>query len=505
MAFTAYSSKIGSRDCNEAYPLILNCDNSDLNDNVMLSVLRVLINDDRIKHSISRGHCIQSIIDCQQFYMGDDEKFTKDMFVHEDNAFNQMKYGIMFQSIDDKKADAIVSEFKKYNSDYEAVGWKSMSVAAQYIDKNGNVYVYQNEEKQGIVVVCAKKNLIQAMHMAASCLPNLMPWFFADQPLTDDEKAMLRTLYDQDNAAFGKYMEKAYETGDFYGKKLRGALKGFCKRDYNNEIDRQERYIREIQDTIDRKYNDIREQNKNLEEAQLKLTTIMDRACCTEDDEAAIVNFLKRCKTLVYLYSNSDRISIGYVGMLNDCDEGEFRTCVEKKANSRSYIFNRSPYDTELTKDFFVSIWKTHRFAIRTYCEWRLYSSCKVEAIRGSDMQGRSDLMKDRIRQPHIDRHACYSGYREMFNALSVKHDYIGVLTTIIGSSASLNWKDGTVVSDLMYDLFDESYIKTRKCIEDNAGNLYTVAEVFDILKKEKDAAAPAEAVKKEVAEDEAY
>lgn len=73
MAFTAYSSKIGSRDCDEAYPLILNCDNSNLNDNVMLSVLRVLINDDRIKHSISGGHRIQSIIDCQQFYMGDDE------------------------------------------------------------------------------------------------------------------------------------------------------------------------------------------------------------------------------------------------------------------------------------------------------------------------------------------------------------------------------------------------------------------------------------------------
>ena len=246
MAFTAYSSKIGSRDCDEAYPLILNCDNSNLNDNVMLSVLRVLINDDRIKHSISGGHRIQSIIDCQQFYMGDDEKFTKDMFVHEDNAFNQMKFGIMFQTIDDKKADAIISEFKKYNADYEAAGWKIMDVAAKYIDKNGNVYVYQNEKKQGVVVVCAKKNLIQAMHMAASCLPNLMPWFFADQPLTDDEKAMLRTLYDQDNEAFGKYMEKAYETGDFYGKKLRGALKGFCKKDYANEITRQERYIREI-------------------------------------------------------------------------------------------------------------------------------------------------------------------------------------------------------------------------------------------------------------------
>ena len=56
-----------------------------------------------------------------------------------------------------------------------------------------------------------------------------------------------------------------------------------------------------------------------------------------------------------------------------------------------------------------------------------------------------------------------------------------------------------------MYDLFDKSYIKTRKCIEDNAGNLYTVAEVFDILKNEKDAAATAEAVKKEVAKDEAH
>ena len=503
MAFTAYSSRIGSNECDEAYPLILNSDNSNLYDNVMLSVMRVLMTDERLKHSTEGDHRVQVNIDCQPFYMGDDDKFTKDMFVHDENVFNQMRFGIMFQAIDDKKADDIVSEYKKYNADYEAAGWKSMDIAAQYIDKNGNVYVYQNENKQGVVVVCAKKNLIQAMHMAASCLPNLMPWFFTDQPLTDAEKEMLRTLYDQDNETFGKYMEKAYETGDFYGKKLRGVLKGFCKKDYTNEISRQERLIRELQESIERRYRDIHDQTKALDEAQVQLTAIMDRSCCTEDDEIAIVNFLKRCKTLVYLGSSGDRISIGYVGTLNDCDEGVFRTCVEKKATSRSYIYQYSPYDEELTKDFFVSIWKTHRFAVRTYCEWCLYSNCTVKAIQGSSMNDRSELTKDRIRQPHIDRYACYDGYRGMFNALATKHDYIGVLTTIIGSSASINWKDSTVVSRLMGDLFG-SGINTRKCIEDNAGNLYTVEEVFDILKKEKEAAA-VEAANKEVLEDEAH
>lgn len=66
----------------------------------------------------------------------------------------------------------------------------------------------------------------------------------------------------------------------------------------------------------------------------------------------------------------------------------------------------------------------------------------------------------------------------------AMEDDFIGVLTTIAASSASLNWNDSTVVGSLLGDLFD-SDCSSIKWFEDKGGNLFTTEEVIDILKKE--------------------
>ncbi len=125
---------------------------------------------------------------------------------------------------------------------------------------------------------------------------------------------------------------------------------------------------------------------------------------------------------------------------LNDCDEGAFRHSVENKRDARNYIYQKSPYSFEETKEFFCAIWKEHRFKIRTYCEWRVNSDDRVRVVTQCDMEDHPEMMENRIRQPHIDRHACYGGYEATFESLSQNHDFIGTLTTIICSSSYLNW-----------------------------------------------------------------
>ena len=152
-----------------------------------------------------------------------------------------------------------------------------------------------------------------------------------------------------------------------------------------------------------------------------------------------------------------------------------------------SYIYSASPYGLELTKKLFLAIWKEHRFNLRVYCEWILYDNCNVEAVSQSNMGGRDDLMEDRIPQPHIDDYQCFRGYTGILNDLARSRDYIGIMSTLLSSSSSINWTDSTVVSKLMKRLFETN--KDTKCLEDKDGNHYTVAEVVKILEDEAKAA----------------
>ena len=491
MAFIPYLSKIGSQECDPAYTNIKYRDETNSNDNVMLSVARILLSDERLKTSKCSGK-VQVNMDRAHIYQEDSE-YKKELFIHEGSPFNEFHYGIRMQFIDHVKADEILKEFTKYEEDYTGLGWKKLDVVSQYIDKNGHVLVYQNAENQGVIVISTAKMMIQVLHLAASCLPTMMPWFFETNPLTENETAMLRSLYDQDDKAMRKFFEDAYDAGDFYGKMLAGELKGFCSKNFDNEISRQESVIRDYESNLKDLYTRIRNKTKELENAQVQLTAILDRSCNTADVEAEIVNFLKRNKVLTFLTKSDDGIYVGYHGYLNDSDEGKFRTSIEnKKEGSASYIYGNSPYPFDETKAFFVALWKTHRFNLRTYCEWKIRNDGNVQVVQHCNMNDRRDLTENRIPQPHIDGYGCYSGYAGTFNNLAMKHDFIGVLNTIIASSSSVNWNDGTVMRSFMSTLFGDNFRTSKKCIEDVDGNLYTVDEVFKILHEEMKAVKPA-------------
>ena len=96
--------------------------------------------------------------------------------------------------------------------------------------------------------------------------------------------------------------------------------------------------------------------------------------------------------------------------------------------------------------------------------------------------------MEDRIPQPHIDDYQCFRGYSGILNDLARSRDYIGIMSTLLSSSSSINWTDSTVVSKLMNRLFRSN--KNVKCLEDKDGNHYTVDEVVKILEKESESKA---------------
>lgn len=487
MEYNPLVLKLGTSECAEFYSDILYRDDLNLKDNVMLSVMRMLLTEERLKSMTETGGRVQLQIS-ESLYYSDGSESNKNDFVHEESPFNMFRFGIMI-IIDHAN---LLKKSEEYNADYEALGWVKLEDVSQYIDKDGDVLVYQNITKKGSIIFTKDKKAIQAAHLAASCIPRLMPWCFENAPITDTEKDIVRYLYEGNEKAFCDAMQKIYDSEDFYGKEIAMKLKGFCNINYENIIETREREINAKKEKIDYQFEIIRGLQNQLEELLVQLAAIRDKVYCTDDKELEIVNYLKVNKTLKFLCREGDRMYIGFNGFLNDCDELQFKHSVENKKNKDNYIYGKSPYSFKETKAFFLSIWKEHRFNIRTYCEWYITSGDSVCPILGSNMKGHYEMKENRIRQPHIDRHGCYGGYRNMLETLAKDCDYIGTLTTIISSSSSLNWGDSTVVSQLMYDLFNNEEMKNKKVMEDAQGNLYTVEEVFEILRKENTAAKEA-------------
>lgn len=114
---------------------------------------------------------------------------------------------------------------------------------------------------------------------------------------------------------------------------------------------------------------------KQVDEEQMRLLVLRNRACNSGDDEG-LVWFFKATNLLSLWIKSGNQLWVGVNCYLNDYNEDIFKQYVEKQDKMSSYIYEESPYDMDLTKKLFLAIWKEHRFNLRVYCEWIVYDDC---------------------------------------------------------------------------------------------------------------------------------
>lgn len=487
MEFVPILTKLGASGYDEYFGSIV-YKNAFPEDNTLVSVSRAVMNEDRTKTFTAKsgieGKMQIQIANKEVYLTGDNTKIDAKYYGGDHGPFKNAIIGLWMLFIPNKNAVAHIKDIKKFDDAYKKLGWTRLEDVSLYLDPNGEVLCYQNEKNQATIVFAPATKKIRAMQMTASCLPRIFPWAFKDYPLTEDEASLMKALSEQDYAGFNAVIDKIHDAYNFYGKKLQSLLNGFCNQDFKRLIDAGEQDIEQAQREVKERYRRVKEAEANLENLRMKLLTIRNRACTSEDDEKELIDYLASNKSIILLRKTGSSLCLGVNCYLNDCNEDIFKQYVEKQDKMSSYIYSESTFDMKETRDLFLAIWKEHRFNMRVYCEWKLHDDCSVEACRDSNMEGQDDLMVDRIPQPHIDRYQCYGGYHGILNDLARSRDYLGILSTILTSSSYINWTDSTVVTKLMDWMF---HSKTDvKCLEDKDGNRYTVAEVVEILKKEK-------------------
>lgn len=374
---------------------------------------------------------------------------------------------------------------QKFEKEMNEIGFKRLPDVSLYLDADKEIDVYQNVDNFSTIIFLPnnKEMMVKASQLAATCFSRIAPWAFKDEPITTEEKRALRLLYDKKYPKFKEEMNKIYDSMDIDNYYITSKLSGFCTRSMDAKINALESRVKNVQEEIDVYYKTIFGLKNELRDKMNELTAARNSLCSPDSKNNDMIEFLKASSTLKVLGVDNTEVYIGYVGYLNDCDMRAFESCTANK--NGNYIYEQIPYDSLLVKKFLDAVWKDHRFNVRVYCEWRVTANGKVDAIQQSNMHGRRDLCSNRIPQPHIDRFACFTGYREMMDSFGGEGDFVGIFTTIAASSASLNWNDSTVVITLMNGLFKKH--SNTKCMEDRDGNFFTPKEVMEILEKEMD------------------
>lgn len=495
MAYSPIVTDLGMKKYDEFYPGIKyyysNFD--DKKDNTLLSMIRMLFSKNRLDTfcPYEDEGSMQVLFEDSKFEIYEEDNaddIFKEMFDGDRSTFGMMKRGIYVCILKNDNADQIYDKMKSFDGNNEARGWKHMPDIETYIDRTGKSYVYQNEKAKAVCVYTDKTKRYQVIHLIASCLPRLFPWAFEKNPLTEEETATLATLFDKDGTGFVEKIAHYIEVNDFYTKKMKGILGNFFFTNYGRAVQDGEDRVKNCRDDIDSLLRRVSEARKKLEEEMMRVLILRNKALSAVNDTDEVIDFMRANKDNLFLLRRGDGyIRIGVNCFLEDYDEDMYNTYIDGETSMSAYAYENSPYTLEQTKRLYNAIWKSRRFKLRVYCEWKLKSDCMVEACSYSSMGERDELTKDRLPQPHIDRYTCYDGYKLAFRNLADNMDYIGVLSTILCSSKSINWTDSTVVRYLTSCMFGNR--DSTKCLEDADGSLYTIDEVVKILEEENKAA----------------
>lgn len=482
--FSECHTALGEGELKEFYPNILLCKKGlSTTDNVLLSVIRAVLNEDRYKAINTVDDGLGFMLELSDYNKEQSEKMPsriekKLLYNALDINSKELKIDFVSDSSAPKIVDILHQKFDGCND------VKVLLDVEYYVLQGNKIFVCQIDKCKTTLVVAPISKKYRVMHLLASCISRIVPWAFKDYPLSDYEKNYLKALSVGDYDTFKAAMNDICKPDDLYKKKLNNLVTNFSTGNYQRRIDNIEQTIITRRNRIELLLKEYRQLQDEIEAENLKILNFRNKMIVANNTDNELLGFLQSNKTITVLKGDKSQIDLGVNCILNDCDEDMFKHYVLEPTNENYvYTMGLKYYDFDLLKRFFKSIWGEHRFNIRVYCEWLLKSNGTVEAIRKSVMNHNFKLVENRIPQPHIDTYGCYGGYKLMFEDLARESDYVGILSIIIASSASLNWTDSTVVRCLMNDLFSSE----GQIIEDNNKNLYTVAEVMNILKAEKE------------------
>lgn len=351
-----------------------------------------------------------------------------------------------------------------------------------FVAKQANMRFYINEEDRSVAVFVDNLNS-RLYHYVQSLVSRLLPWYFKDKPLEDQERELVKSLIQKTATGYERLIEEFASKYDFRGKKIEKMLGGFetsAKRQYLRNV---ESSLNNIESQIERNVNQYRDfirqrEGKLLEKAGLiaqinagcKESEIADYFVCNRHLDPIGVNstqleFIVSCYLENFDIEMYDRISSNFDG----------------------YMY----YDYDVTNGLFEDVKVRKKFMDAIFCDEPLLK-IKTCAHYLIDLTGYVEAhsgyhyppeYNDMLPNMHIHRHSCLGNQRPLIEEALRNGDYIGAVEQCVCSAKSINVGESATFPSVLRALFASG---AKKIIELPDGTSCTPTEALRWLEAQE-------------------
>lgn len=321
-------------------------------------------------------------------------------------------------------------------------------------------YFICEQEKSTLVVISELD--VRNLHFIESFLPRLMPWWFADKPLTADEISLLKGLQQKYPTLYYNAIEKFASTIDFRSTKIRSMLGGFERKCKQAELTTAKYNLGETENNIRsnlRRYSQLIEERTARTYRVVALETMLKQS---EGKESEFVDFCIKNKCIDPISIQDTSIIVVVKDYLDMVDPDMYETMA---SNPQSHLWHEYGYksvfaDVEDRKTFLDALFSSEaQLKILGCSVYMLDIKGTVDCFQDYEYPKDCD---DRIANPHIHYYSCLGDYSRLIREDLLNGDIVGALQQCIASCKSINIGEGVTIRKL----FNELFTTDKKCIE---------------------------------------
>lgn len=352
-----------------------------------------------------------------------------------------------------KAIEIIKRGFSKVNNDFSEL--EDVTAFAKKIT-GVDICFYINEKNKSTAIFAPKVTL-PLWHFIQSFIPRYIPWYFEENPITSEEKELLRSLTLKTAKTYEELIEKVAEEYDFRGIKIKKFIGDFEKRTKKERLSKTKDSIYNCEyrlDSIRNQYTAIIEELAQLRERESGLTWQINN--CNDDSE--LMDYLLQNKHIDVINANNGSIEIAVRTTISEYDPDLYET-MEK--NKESYLYT----GYKVKEDVFVPIEARKKLidacfgddaimGIKVRAYYNLHLDGYVSTLRAYNFVGHQ--YKDYLTNPHFYFFACLGTYEGLINDALSNGDYIYAIEQCVLSAKTLNLAEGyQTVAPFLQQVFD--------------------------------------------------
>lgn len=356
--------------------------------------------------------------------------------------------------------------------------WTRLNNVEDMMKPVGDVMLFIHEEKKSAVVAMkACNHNVQLLHVAASILKPLLPAFFKERPLDEEEKNAERALIKTNSSVFIEAISKLYNRFDESIRQIRNAkaFEKFFVDTTNNRISAAKQKMDSERLSMSRRYQEYENSARSYEAA-----VIAYEGACAHNDAAninEIVEFLSNRKD-ISVECRSPYICVVVKTLLSSFDADMYAS-IKRALIDNLGCYGLNTDDARLLCDALFN--EDPQIAVRICANYQI-DAYSCGSSRGFDYSNFD--CEDYMVNPHIYFHQCLGSYRSYITKALQKGDLITAIDTCVASAKSINMVENSqTVIPFMRDLMRTD----KKCIQMPDGSGVTPAQAIEWLKANKE------------------